>query len=144
MNREYIIFFAVSIVLLYMATDYFLHSARIQRKNESKPEFECRRVLEERFKKPFISVRPDWLRNPESGACMELDCYNEELKLAVEYNGEQHYKYIPKFHVSKAHFEKQLRRDKEKKKICEERGVNLLIIPHTVKDIRKTIYEWIV
>jgi len=67
---------------------------------DSKGELECRRVLQETFKKPFHKDRPDFLRNPVTGGNfnLELDCYNPELKLAVEYSGQQHYKYIPFFH----------------------------------------------
>jgi hypothetical protein len=35
----------------------------------------------------FKSVRPGWLENPLTGRNLELDCYNEYLKLALEYNG---------------------------------------------------------
>ena len=67
---------------------------------ESKGEKECRKVLENLFNKPFSKSRPDFLRNPVTGGNfnLELDCYNQELSLAVEYNGIQHYKYVPYFH----------------------------------------------
>ncbi len=32
---------------------------------------------------------------------LEIDCYSPKLKLGVEYNGAQHYKFIPHFHKNK-------------------------------------------
>ena len=48
---------------------------------------------------------------------MELDVYIDELRLAFEYQGEQHYS--PKY-WSGRDFERQQLRDKEKKKACKE------------------------
>src|SRR5690348_6310742 len=81
----------------------------------SKGEKECRRVLEEIYGKSFTKVRPKWLKNPETGRNLELDCYNEELKIAVEYNGEQHYKWPNFTKQSQEDFIQQVRRDKYKK-----------------------------
>jgi len=105
---------------------------------ESKGEVECRRVLEEFFSRPFSKDRPDFLRNPVTSNGLdsnnlELDCYNPELKLAVEYNGIQHYKYIPYFHKSKDAFQNQKYRDYMKKEICEKNGITLIEVPYTVK-----------
>ena len=70
-----------------------------KKQRDSKGEIECRRVLEHLFRRPFNKSRPDFLRNPVTGGNfnLELDCYNRDLRLAVEYNGAQHYKYIPYF-----------------------------------------------
>jgi hypothetical protein len=112
---------------------------------ESKGEAECRRVLQSIFRKPFTSQRPDFLRNPVTGGNfnLELDCYNEELGLAVEYNGAQHYKYIPYFHRNNDHFMTQKYRDDMKRRICKENKVNLIEVPYTVKieDIKDYIIE---
>ena len=80
---------------------------------DSKGELECRRVLEKYLKKPFQKSRPDFLCNPVTGGKfnLELDCFNDSLKLAVEYNGAQHYKYIPFFHKNKEAFLNQKYRD---------------------------------
>jgi hypothetical protein len=106
-----------------------------QSKYESKGESECRRVLQKIFNKPFNSVRPDFLRNPVTGNNhnLELDCYDPELKLAVEYNGEQHYKYIPYFHKNKEAFHNQKYRDLIKRQMCRDNGVHLIEVPNTVK-----------
>ena len=61
-------------------------------KNESKGELKCRQFLNKYFNKPFIKVRN--LYNPVTHQYLELDCYNEDLKLAVEYQGQQHYKHV--------------------------------------------------
>jgi hypothetical protein len=107
---------------------------------ESKGEAECRRCLQDIFKKPFPSKRPDFLRNPVTGGNynLELDCYNAEMSLAVEYSGIQHYKYVPYFHRNKDAFLNQKYRDDMKKRICKEYGINLIEVPYTVKveDIR--------
>ena len=105
---------------------------------ESKGEVECRRVLEQHFSRPFAKARPDFLRNPVTSQGMdsnnlELDCYNAELKLAVEYNGIQHYKYIPYFHKNKEAFQNQKYRDYMKREICEKNGITLIEVPYTVK-----------
>jgi len=102
---------------------------------ESKGEAECRRVLQSLFRKPFTSQRPDFLRNPVTGGNfnLELDCYNQELRLAVEYNGVQHYKYVPYFHRNHDHFMTQKYRDDMKRRICKENNINLIEVPYTVK-----------
>jgi len=102
---------------------------------ESKGEAECRRVLEFLFHKPFTSQRPDFLRNPVTGGNhnLELDCFNREMNLAVEYNGVQHYKYSPYFHKSNEQFMNQKYRDDMKRRICKDKGVTLIEVPHTVK-----------
>ena len=46
-------------------------------------------------------VRPSWLKNHETGFCLELHGYCKELKLAFEYDGIQHHVYPNPFHKSK-------------------------------------------
>ena len=103
---------------------------------QSEGELECRRVLEQIFGRRFPNIRPNFLRNEVTGNIhnLELDCYNSELKLAVEYNGKQHYQYLPYFHKSKAVFQNQLYRDYMKKNKCKENGVCLINVPYTVKN----------
>lgn len=52
-----------------------------------------------------------------SGCEMELDVYIENLKLAFEYQGEQHYKAL---YWSGARLEQQQRRDEEKRMACQQ------------------------
>ena len=102
---------------------------------ESKGEIECRRILEKIFKKPFNKSRPNFLNNPVTGGNynLELDCFNEDLKLAVEYNGIQHYKYNKFFHRNNEHFLNQKYRDELKKRMCKDNGIILIEVPYNVK-----------
>lgn len=104
-------------------------------KKYSRGEIECRRVLEKIFRKPFNSSRPNFLRNPVTGNKhnLEIDCFNPQLRLGVEYNGAQHYKYIPYFHKNKEAFRNQMYRDDMKRRMCKDNGVNLIEVPYTVK-----------
>lgn len=108
---------------------------------ESQGETECRRAIESLTGEPFPRARPAFLLNKVSGQHLELDCYNEDLKLAIEYNGEQHYKFTPYFHSNKEAFYNVKYRDEMKKNVCEENKVKLIIVPYTVKvsDIEKYI-----
>jgi hypothetical protein len=110
---------------------------------ESRGETECRRAIENLTGEPFPRSRPAFLLNKVSGQNLELDCYNENLKLAVEYNGEQHYKFIPYFHSNKDSFYNLKYRDEIKKQLCEQEGVKLIVVPYTVKldDIEKYIEQ---
>jgi hypothetical protein len=70
---------------------------------------------------------------------MELDLFCEELKLAVEFNGAQHYKFCSFFHRSESDFNDQIARDKLKNELCEKNGVKLITVPYTIKNIGKFI-----
>lgn len=102
-------------------------------KKQSKGEVECRRVLENIFKKPFPNKRPKFMNNEVTNFNLELDCYNPELSLAVEYNGKQHYKFLPYFHKNKEAFRNQQYRDYMKRELCKKYGINLIEVPYTVK-----------
>ncbi|APM84251.1 hypothetical protein [Heliothis virescens ascovirus 3j] len=99
---------------------------------ESKGEIACRSHLERRFRVPFAKVRPDWLINPNTKAKLELDCYNEDLRLAVEYNGRQHYEYVPRFHNCPNDLTTQIARDVVKHEICRGRNIDLIDVPYTI------------
>lgn len=101
---------------------------------ESKGEAECRRVLETHFGRPFPKARPNMLRNPiGTDSNLELDCYNDELKIACEYQGIQHYKYVPYFHKTKDAFQNQKYRDHIKKEVCIKNGIKLIEVPYSIK-----------
>ena len=110
--------------------------SQVQNKQtDSKGEIECRRVLENMFRRSFKKYRPDFLNNPVTGGSfnMELDCYNPELKLAVEYSGKQHYEYVPYFHKNKEAFLNQKYRDELKRRMCKDNMITLIEVPYTVK-----------
>jgi hypothetical protein len=118
------------------------------KKTDSKGELECRRVLQKIFKKPFDKCRPHFLNNPVTGGSynLELDCYDDEYKIAVEYNGIQHYKFSPYFHKNNEAFLNQKYRDELKKRMCKENGIILITVPYTVKveDIERFIINALV
>lgn len=109
----------------------------------NKSENECRRVLQNIFiGYKFPNVRPEFMENNKTKRCLELDCYNEKLNLALEYNGKQHYKYVPIFHKGDRNaYKSQKERDELKKKICTLRNITLIVVPYTVpfKDIERYI-----
>jgi len=98
----------------------------------SKGENECRRVMETIFRKPFPSMRPNFLKNNITGKNLEIDCCNLELKLGVEYNGKQHYEFIPAIHRTRETFQNQQYRDKMKQQLCKRNGFTLITVPYTV------------
>jgi hypothetical protein len=107
-----------------------------RRGGDSKGETECRRVLEKVFGRPFNKIRPNFLNNPvtDGGHNLELDCYNHDLRLGVEYHGKQHYEYVPYFHKNKEAFYNQKYRDELKKRMCKDNGILLIEVPYTVKE----------
>lgn len=98
----------------------------------SKPEQICKKILQRMFRRKFIRIKPKWLKNPETGYPLELDCYNEELGIALEYNGIQHYEWPNFTGQTEKQFQAQKRRDQFKIQRCREVGVRLLIIKYDV------------
>jgi hypothetical protein len=103
---------------------------------DSKLEIATRKALVELFGKPFEKIRPDFLNNPVTGGKnnLEIDCFNDELKLGVEVQGVQHYKYTPFFHKNYEAFLNQKYRDQMKRYACKENNITLIEVPYTVKE----------
>lgn len=107
--------------------------------NETINERTCRKIFEFIFNKQFPKRRPGLLKHKNN---LELDGYCEELKLAFEYNGEQHYRFIDYFHKTQERFEDDQERDRVKNRLCEENDVQLITIPYTVKYL--DLYSFII
>lgn len=103
-------------------------------KKQSAGEAECLRVLTNIYKVPFdVQVRPDWLRNPRTNRPLELDISElKHLKIAVEYNGRQHYVYTKKWHKTLEDFKQQVYRDTVKYELCQKHGIYLITVPYNV------------
>jgi hypothetical protein len=79
------------------------------------------------FGRPFVKVRPKFLEG------LELDGYCEELKMAFEYDGEQHFKFPNWFHKTQEAFQKLQADDAKKTLLCEQHGIRLHRVPYWVK-----------
>lgn len=100
----------------------------------------CRNIFEHIFQAPFSKSRH--LKNPVTNKGIELDGYNEDLKLAFEYNGKQHYERVNYWQRTENCLEKQKERDVIKKELCEKHEIKLIIIPYTVE--YKDLYTFII
>lgn len=110
---------------------------------DSKGERECKAVIERLTGREFVKVRPSFLFNYITEQNLELDLYNEELKLAVEFNGEQHYKYTPYFHRNKEAYYCGRYRDDMKRRLCDKEGVILISVSYKEKDVETYLSEQI-
>jgi hypothetical protein len=87
-------------------------------------EEKCRYILEQFTGKRFYKKRLP-------GTCFILDGFCKQLKLAFEYNGEQHYKAVPHFQQTLSLKERQ-QYDKRKQDICNQLQIQLIIIPYWI------------
>ena len=102
--------------------------------NERKLEKETRFFLMENNIKFEYQKRFSWLGK------QSLDFYLPDYNIAIECQGKQHFQPIKFFGGEKA-FEKQVERDKKKKKLCEENNLKLYYV-NNLKNIRKCLKYW--
>ena len=100
-----------------------------------------RLILERITEKTFPKLRPKWLLN-EKGSRLELDGFNEELNVAFEYNGIQHYQFIQRFHNNTNSLEKRERDDIQKQHLCEKNGVFLIVVKYDIP--KDAIFQYVV
>jgi hypothetical protein len=112
-----------------------------KKRTYDKTEKMCRKILERHFNAEFPSARPEFLKSPVTKKNLELDCYNPDLKIALEYNGKQHYTYTPHFHRSKKDFYSQVHRDDWKRNKCKELGIKLIEVPYWIS--QNELEDWI-
>lgn len=99
------------------------------------------KTLEDMYSRGFPTVRPAWLVNPATGQSLEYDCYNADLKIAAEHNGEHHYVFPNKYHKTEQEFLAQRARDEHKRRLSDEHGVYLLTVPYWVPS--ESIKDWV-
>ena len=95
----------------------------------SKSEAEVIKHLEDITGKKFPTVYPDWL--VWKGKRLELDGYNDELKIAIEFSGPLHTKWSPNTEPYDKYFGRIVR-DTVKRRLCKRHGVHLIIIDMTL------------
>jgi hypothetical protein len=71
---------------------------------------------------------------------LTFDFFNANKKIAIEVQGQQHTKFVPFFHGSRAKFLQQLKRDSKKYDFCKINGFNLIEI-YDVKELTKEFFE---
>jgi hypothetical protein len=90
----------------------------------------------------FKKALPKWLVNPNTRRRLELDGYNEELRVAFEYQGDQHNRVVLPFKMTAERLRRQQERDSIKREICAVRGVRLIEVPSDVPatDLPKLVH----
>ena len=104
-----------------------------------KSEAICRHVSETLFGTDFKTSKLKWLIN-ENGYRLHLDMYNERLKIAIEYNGKQHYEVVDFFEDSIEKLRIRQKNDRIKEKLCDEHGISLIIVPYWIKSQKMKAY----
>lgn len=90
------------------------------------------KIIEKQLQELNITYEKEkFLRNSLQRFDFYLEINNK--KYAIEYNGEQHYKYIPFFHGHDINiFKKYQERDQRKIQYCIDNDINLIIISYTL------------
>jgi len=111
-----------------------------------------KRVAERVFGVSFKEdQRPSWMIPEGRRYPLELDLLNEEIGVAIEYNGYQHYVYPNKWHPATEKgardFLQGVRNDELKPVLCDKRGIYLIVIPYVAHDFderaESQIEKWI-
>lgn len=83
------------------------------------------------------------LINPKTNHKLRIDCYFPKSNIAVEYNGIQHYRYIPFYHTKNNTLEYQQYKDNIKAKYCKSNKINLIVVSYkedlTIENINRLL-----
>ena len=75
-----------------------------------------------------------------AGTRLSLDFYNANKKIAIEVQGQQHFKYTPFFHNTRNAYLKQIKRDVSKIDFCNLNNIKLIEI-YPSDTLNKELFE---
>lgn len=94
-------------------------------------------ILEKITNKKFPTAYPQWLK--WDGVRLELDGYNEKLRLGLEFSGPLHTKWSPALEPYEKYFER-ISRDYIKRQLAKASAVNLIVIDMSLPRIHTKNY----
>ena len=95
------------------------------------------------YNKRYPNINPE---DPDRIYIIDFSFSYKGKEFWIEYNGEQHYKYIEYFYKNRDKFEKQVKRDEFINNLSNQLSIPLLIIPYTVltgKKISELILDFL-
>lgn len=93
-------------------------------------ENKCRFILEKLTEKLFPRTNFGVRNNDIFKRHFQIDCYNDEFKLGLEYQGLQHFKKVKGWNIGGKELDLYKQRDKEKNRLCKNMNINLFYITY--------------
>lgn len=112
--------------------------ARVRR-NASKLHIQTLEALEEMF--PNARIKQEYKIRGEETKNLWLDFYIPSVSLAVEVQGEQHFRFNDFHYKTKLDFINQIKRDDEKEVWCTKNGVTLITVNYDEEITSDLIWE---
>ena len=99
-----------------------------------KHELTLFQLVRKHYPDTLYQYRPDWL------GLQSLDIYIPSLRMAIEYQGIQHYLPITFFGGEEAFLQRQ-QLDQQKKQLCEENRVQLIVWPYDLEPTAENLWN---
>lgn len=80
--------------------------------------------------KEHIKFEREYIFNDLRHGAYRFDFYLPRRKIAIEFQGQQHYIFTPHFHKTKTDFKKSQERDRRKISYCLAHNIKLYCIPY--------------
>ena len=115
--------------------EYNLDLKKYMKNNRSRPSFyhiQAREIIQDIFLGYNIleEVKLPGSVKPAKKSVLYLDFFIPNASIAVEVHGQQHFKYTPFFHKSRAGFLQAQARDRDKAEWCDINEIELIVLRH--------------
>lgn len=99
-------------------------------RKDSYGEIQVKKILDElnvKYKQEKLITVPIWKKDH----IIRADFYLPKQNYIIEFNGKQHYEYMPEYHKSEGAFEYQQARDKALEEYCLKNNINLVVFRYS-------------
>jgi hypothetical protein len=116
-------------------------SNSVSRKREKVSDLHCkaRELIQKVY--PTVQILEEVPIKIRHGETLYLDFYLPLHKIAVEVNGEQHYRWVSHFHAAQMDFIRQCKSDREKKEWCEINDISFVELRFDRIDMWQNLLE---